>query len=460
MALIDSGSNMTGRRAADKLHRKPFCYPPLAPEAPAVQTPAWNYDWNRMQLGRTSIGGCAYGGQSITYLAPVRDLLRITNGPVGCSLYVHDNAPRPGGADGADLFSNLNLNSNFRECDIVFGGERRLAQAIDEADALFPLHAGIAVMNVCPVALIGDDTEAVAKSAARRLGKPVTSVGCSGYRRGDGVGDTMRAIAETWRVNLAPSRALEPCDVTFLSREMHGAWRHVADLLTKIGLHVVARWPAGSRRGDHADLANSRLTVAVGMDDWAKRLELEYGIPWIDADFLGLTATCDTLREIARHFDGVVADKVEDLIAAETPKAQTVIAAFRPHLAGKLYFSFGAVQKDNTRGYTDFGIRVGSSLQGWQGEDGTWRMPPRTARYQELSLAELDELLALVKPDLVDGWGQDGGWLLKRFCTAPDERSRAALERASIGFGGIRAQAMEYCNLFDPPFRRFRYALR
>lgn len=50
---------------------------------------------------------------------------------------------------------------------IVFGGDKKLRQLIDEIETLFPLNKGITIQSECPVGLIGDDIEAVSRDKGK-----------------------------------------------------------------------------------------------------------------------------------------------------------------------------------------------------------------------------------------------------------------------------------------------------
>ena len=66
--------------------------------------------------------------------------------------------------------------------DIIFGGEKKLEAAIQEAYELFHPKA-IAVFATCPVGLIGDDMHAVAKKMKEKLGDcNVFAFSCEGYK--------------------------------------------------------------------------------------------------------------------------------------------------------------------------------------------------------------------------------------------------------------------------------------
>jgi nitrogenase molybdenum-iron protein alpha chain len=265
---------MNVRLPTEKLHRQQDEYPSLAPGCPAVAMPPWNYVLNRLQIGRTATGGCLYGGQSTTFWAPVRDLLHITNGPVGCGVYAQANRPQADGFSGANVFSGLNLSTDFQEKDVVFGGAIKLARAVVEADELFPLNRGMTLLSTCPIALIGDDIESVAKQTGRELRKPVIPVQCAGFRRGDGIGDTHNTIVGTWRDWAAQDVEPGPRDVVLVCREMNGVWRNIERLLVDLGLRVVARWSGGSDQSQVAGLSSGRLVVSVDMDVRGDALEV------------------------------------------------------------------------------------------------------------------------------------------------------------------------------------------
>lgn len=71
---------------------------------------------------------------------------------------------------------------DFQEKDIVFRGDKWLEKTIDEIQALFPLNNGVTVQSECPIGLIGDDIEAVAKKKNKEHGKTIVPVRCEGFR--------------------------------------------------------------------------------------------------------------------------------------------------------------------------------------------------------------------------------------------------------------------------------------
>src|SRR5664279_2493728 len=114
--------------------------------------------------GVMTIRGCAYAGSKGVVWGPIKDMIHISHGPVGCGQYSW--AARRNyyiGTTGIDTFVTMQFTSDFQETDIVFGGDKKLDKIIDEIQELFPLNKSISIQSECPIGLIGDDIEAVSK---------------------------------------------------------------------------------------------------------------------------------------------------------------------------------------------------------------------------------------------------------------------------------------------------------
>ncbi len=108
--------------------------------------------------------GCTYAGCKGVVLGPTRDIVNITHGPIGCGFYSwltrRNQTHTP--TDEHDNFITYCFSTDMQEEHIIFGGEKRLRAAIQEAYDLFHPKA-IAVFATCPVGLIGDDVHAVTR---------------------------------------------------------------------------------------------------------------------------------------------------------------------------------------------------------------------------------------------------------------------------------------------------------
>ena len=89
-------------------------------------------------------------------------------GPIACEGNSWDN--RSAASSGSDLWRR-SFTTDMNETDIVFGGEKRLYKAIREVIEKYDPPA-IFVYQTCVPAMIGDDIDAVCRTAADKFGKP------------------------------------------------------------------------------------------------------------------------------------------------------------------------------------------------------------------------------------------------------------------------------------------------
>ena len=114
--------------------------------------------------GVMTVRGCAYAGSKGVVWGPIKDMVHISHGPVGCGQYSWSQRRNYYiGNTGVDTFVTMQFTSDFQERDIVFGGDKKLEKVITEINTLFPLANGVTIQSECPIGLIGDDIEAVAK---------------------------------------------------------------------------------------------------------------------------------------------------------------------------------------------------------------------------------------------------------------------------------------------------------
>ncbi|MGY3362162.1 nitrogenase molybdenum-iron protein alpha/beta subunit [Bradyrhizobium sp. GM0.4] len=134
--------------------------------------------------GVMTIRGCAYAGSKGVVWGPIKDMIHISHGPVGCGQYSWGSRRNYYvGTTGIDTFVTLQFTSDFQEKDIVFGGDKKVTKLIDELQELFPLNRGITIQSECPIGLIGDDIEAVSREKSKEYdGKTIVPVRCEGFR--------------------------------------------------------------------------------------------------------------------------------------------------------------------------------------------------------------------------------------------------------------------------------------
>ena len=371
----------------------------------------------KSQPGTMTIRGCAYAGSKGVVWGPVKDMIHISHGPVGCGQY--SRAGRRNyyvGTTGVNTFGTMNFTSDFQEKDIVFGGDKKLAKMIEEIEALFPLSKGVSVQSECPIGLIGDDIEAVSKKSSAEIGKPVVPVRCEGFR---GVSQSLGhhiandAIRDWVLHNRDDDDSFRTTtyDVAIIGDYNIGgdAWSS-RTLLEEMGLRVVAQWS-----GD-GTLSEMELTPKVklnllhcyrSMNYISRHMEEKYGIPWVEYNFFGPTKIAESLRRIAEHFDYTIKAGAERVIEKYQAEYEAVIAKYRPRLEGKRVMLYvGGLRPRHVIGaYEDLGMEVvGTGYEFGHNDDydrTLKEMGNATLLYDDVTGYEFEEFVKKVKPDLI-----------------------------------------------------------
>jgi len=368
--------------------------------------------------GVMSQRGCAYAGSKGVVWGPIKDMIHISHGPIGCGQYSRGGRRNYYiGTTGIDSFVTMNFSSDFKEKDIVFGGDKKLHQCLEEINELFPLNNGISVQSECPIGLIGDDIGAVSKIKSKELGKTVVPVSCEGFR---GVSQSLGhhiandAVRDYVFPNFqSASKDLETTDydVAIIGDYNIGgdAWSSRI-LLEEMGLRVVAQWS-----GD-ATLKEMEMTPKVklnllhcyrSMNYISRHMEKEYGIPWMEYNFFGVTKTIESLRAIAKHFDEKIQENCEKVIEKYKGIMDAVIAKYKPRLEGKKVMLFvGGLRPRHVIGsYEDLGMEIiGTGYEFAHDDDykrTTEDIERSTVIYDDVNEYELEAFVKKMEPDLV-----------------------------------------------------------
>jgi nitrogenase molybdenum-iron protein alpha chain len=387
--------------------------PHLAPNDQSVCGPCVKS--NRKTVpGVMSARGCAYAGAKGVVWGPIGDMVHVSHGPVGCGWYSWGTRRNlMSGKPGVSSFA-MQFTSDFQEKDIVYGGDKKLAALLKEAKELFPLAKGISVLSECPVGLIGDDINAVAKEASKELDLPIIPCNCEGFRGvSQSLGhhisnDTIRDYIIETREFTEPAT---PYDIALIGEYNIGgdAWS-TKPLLEECGLNVKSVW-TGDGQLEHIAATHQVKLVVIhcyrSMNYMARFMEEKYGLPWIELNFFGPTKIRESLRKLAERFDDRIKENVEKVIAKYDPQMQQVVEEYRPRLEGKKVMLYvGGLRPRHTVGaYEDLGMTVvGSGYEFAHGDDyerTAPEMPESTVIYDDISEYEFEQFVHELKPDLV-----------------------------------------------------------
>lgn len=285
--------------------------------------------------------GCCYAGAKGVVIGPLKDVLTITHGPIGCGFYSWGTRRNKAkGDENTKSFLEYCLSTDMQETDIVFGGEKKLRQALKEAVEIFDPEC-IAIASTCPVGLIGDDIHAIASEAEKEYGITVMAFSCEGYK---GVSQSgghhiannglMKKVIGTG--DAAPIKY----SVNLLGEyNIGGDGWEVERLLKRIGYSVITIMTGD---GSYATMKNAHtadlnlVQCHRSINYIAEMMKTKYGTDWMKVNFLGIDATKKSLRDLAKYFnDPELIKRTEEVIADEEAAIAQGIAACKKKLEGK-----------------------------------------------------------------------------------------------------------------------------
>ncbi|MEJ2643132.1 MAG: nitrogenase component I subunit alpha, partial [Desulfosarcinaceae bacterium] len=288
--------------------------------------------------------GCCYAGCKGVVLGPTRDIVNITHGPIGCGFYswlTRRNQTNPESTPDGHNFMTYCFSTDMQDEEIIFGGEKKLKQAIQEAYDNFKPKA-IAVFATCPVGLIGDDVHAVCREMKAKLGINVFGFSCEGYK---GVSQSAgHHIANngifTHVVGLDDTITEGKYRINLLGEyNIGGDAFEIERLFERCGITLVSTYSGNSSIDAFANSHTADLNLIMchrSINYVAEMMETKYGVPWLKVNFIGAAATAKSLRKIAQYFDEpALTDSVEAVIAAELPAVETACTEIRPRTEGK-----------------------------------------------------------------------------------------------------------------------------
>jgi nitrogenase molybdenum-cofactor synthesis protein NifE len=311
--------------------------------------------------GSVSQRACAFCGARVV-LNPITDAFHIIHGPIGCSSYTWDI--RGSLTSGEDLYRH-SFSTDMSETDIIFGGEKKLARAIDQA--MVAHHPKlIFVYATCIVGVIGDDVEQVCKNAERRYGIrviPVQSPGFSGHKA---MGYRLAGDAIMRVIGSKPFPRSRAHGINILGDfNLAGEMWIVKNYLKELGIEVVAGITGDSSYDQLIKAPQAKLNVvqcAGSMNALANRMKDELGIPFVKVSFYGIEDTVNSLLSIAEALGSVdLLSKTYAFCGEQKLKLEGIVERYRKQLLGKqaaIYVGGGFKAISLIKQFNELGIRT------------------------------------------------------------------------------------------------------
>ena len=299
--------------------------------------------------GILTMRGCSYAGCKGVVLGPTRDILQITHGPIGCGFYswsTRRNQTRPETPDSPNYMTYA-MSTDLQEDEIIFGGEKKLKAAIDEAVALFHPKA-IGIFATCPVGLIGDDVHAVAREMeAKYPDINIFGFSCEGYKGVSQSAGHHVANNKVFTDVVGLDDTPKPGKFRFNilgEYNIGGDAFEIERIVAACGITLHSTFSGNSNYQEFISAHTVDLNTVMchrSINYLAEMMEVKYGIPWFKVNFVGADATAKSLRKIAAFFgDKALMEQTEKVIEAEMVAVRKVRDEVKARCQGKKVMLF------------------------------------------------------------------------------------------------------------------------
>jgi len=361
--------------------------------------------------GTISERGCAYCGAKHVIGTPMKDVLHMSHGPVGCTYdtwqtkrYISDN-------------ENFQLKYTFatdvREKHIVFGAEKMLKQNIIEAFKAFPHINRMTIYQTCATALIGDDIDAIAEEVMQEMPDKKVFVCNSPGFAGPSQSGGHHKINHQWinkMIGTAKPEIYSKYVINYVGEyNIQGDQEIMKDYFHRMGIQILSTFTGNGSFDDLRSMNHAQLNVlecARSAEYICDELRVRYGIPRMDIDGFGFEALSDSLLKIGYFFG--IEDKARQIIEEETARWKPELDWYAARLQGvrmclwpggsKLWHWAHMLKKE-------LGINVVSVYTkfGHQGdmEKGISRCEEGTLAIDDPNELETVEAMLALKPDLI-----------------------------------------------------------
>jgi nitrogenase molybdenum-cofactor synthesis protein NifE len=295
-----------------------------------------------MSCGQHSLAGsvswraCVFCGSRVV-LYPIADALHLIHGPIGCAAYTWDIR---GALSSGPQLHRLSFSTDLREKDVIFGGEQKLAAALDELIDTYKPKAAF-VYSTCIVGIIGDDVAAVCRKLSMDKGIPVLPVHSEGFKgtKKDGYKAACDALFNL--VGTGSTADIAPASINILGEFNIGgeAWL-IKKYYEEMGVQVVSIMTGDGRVDQIARSHGAALNVVQcsgALTFLANMMKETYGIPYIRVSYFGIDDMAQSLYDVAAHFKTHpdVMEKTRRIVRREVNVILPELSRLKRDLSGK-----------------------------------------------------------------------------------------------------------------------------
>jgi nitrogenase molybdenum-iron protein alpha chain len=361
--------------------------------------------------GTISERGCAYCGAKHVIGTPMKDVIHLSHGPVGCT-YDTWQTKRYISDDG-NFQLKYTFASDMKEAHVVFGAEKMLKKNIVEAFKAFPNINRMTLYQTCASALIGDDINAIADEVMEEMPDKKVFVCNSPGFAGPSQSGGHHKINLAWlsqMVGTGEPEIYSKYVINYVGEyNIQGDQEIMKDYFHRMGIQILATFTGNGRFDDLRCLHKAQLNVlecARSAEYICDELRARYGIPRMDIDGFGFEATADSLLKIGYFFG--IEDKAKEIIDEEIARWKPELDWYAARLQGvkmclwpggsKLWHWAHMLHKemgiDIVSVYTKFGHQGDM-------EKGISRCEPGALAIDDPNELESVEAMYELKPDLI-----------------------------------------------------------
>ena len=283
-------------------------------------------------------GGCAFEGAQIT-LFPYADAAHIVHGPITCLGSSWETRATQTSWAGRDL-TQMGFTTAVTMNDVIFGGEQKLAHAIDYVVERYAPQAVFAYAT-CVTAMIGDDLDLICKQAAAKHGLPVVPVHAPGFVGSKNLGSRLGGEAVLAHlIGTAEPEFTTAFDINLIGDyNVTGDMWQYTPLLAELGIRVLATLSGDGRVAAIRTAHRARLNVLVcakSLVSLTRKMQERYGIPSISLSFYGKRDTSAGLLAIATALGNAdLVARTRALVRREEEQLDARLAPYRALFAGR-----------------------------------------------------------------------------------------------------------------------------
>ncbi len=293
--------------------------------------------------GAVSQRACVFCGSRVV-LYPIADALHLVHGPIGCAVYTWDI--RGALSSGPELH-RLSFSTDLQEMDVIFGGEKKLRNALLE---LIDRHSPKAafVYSTCIVGIIGDDLEAVCRTVETEKDIPVIPVKSEGFKGNKRAGYQAACDAMFRLIGTGDTGNISKFSLNILGDfNLAGEIWMIRKYYERMGIEVVANITGDGRVDDIRRAHGAGLNVVQcsgSTMQLADMMEEQYGVPSIRVSYFGIEDMSEALYDIARFFKkkypddpeaDAIMERTKTLVREEVRALIPQLDKYRKALAGK-----------------------------------------------------------------------------------------------------------------------------